>query len=70
MVDPDFSPTQAREEAFSLVGAGLAIRVGLLVVDALGQVARVKVIPMGRFVRVDRGADVDALRDFRNTIGL
>ena len=49
----DLSATQPREERLGLIGAGFAIAVSLLVIDALGQVARMQRVPMRRFVGVN-----------------
>lgn len=49
----DFGAPQAREERLGLIGAGFAVAVGLLVVDALGQIARVQRVPVSRFVGVN-----------------
>ena len=53
--------TEAGKEALRSVSAGLAIRVGCLMVDPLREVQRVQRIPMPSFVGMDDGAGLDPL---------
>lgn len=62
VVDADLGAAQTREVAFGLVSAGLIVRVGFAVVDALGQESGVQRIPMNGFVGMDHAAG-------RNTAG-
>lgn len=66
VVGAQFGPTETAKEALGLVGAALAVAVDLGVVDPLGEVAGVQLVPMGGFVGVDRAAEGHALLDGRN----
>jgi len=66
MMMAHFRAADTGEEAFGLVRAGAIRRIGVLVVDALRQEDRMKLVPMGGFVGMNRGVGGHALGDHRD----
>src|SRR5690348_13512137 len=72
VVCADFGATQAAKEALGLIGAVVAIGIGDTVIDPLGGVARVQLIPMRSLIGVNRTAFRDMIgnRGDRSIFGL
>lgn len=70
VVNADLSAAQARKEAFGHVGAGLPIRVRVLMVDALCEIERMQAIPVHSLIGVDGRAGVNGRLDMRHGSGL
>lgn len=66
MVNPDLRTAKSAEEAFRLICASLAVRVSERVIDPLDREMAVQMIPVRRFVGVDRAAFGHALADSRD----
>ena len=62
----DLSPAQAAKETLGLVRARAIMAVRIAVIDALGEVARVQLVPMFGFVGIDRAAGRDIGADGRH----
>src|SRR5262249_20053933 len=70
MVDADLRTAQSREKRLGGVRASAVLAVRLLMVDALGQIARVQGVPMRGFVGVNGSADFDPLAKGRKSFRL
>jgi hypothetical protein len=54
VVGTDFSAAHPAKERLGIVGAGLAIRIALGMIDALGRVILMQQVPRRTFIGVDR----------------
>lgn len=70
MVMAHFRPADAGEKAFRLVRASAFRRIGVLVIDALRQKDRMKLVPMGSFVGMNDGIRRDPLGNRFNGFAL
>lgn len=69
VVSSDFHPAQAREEAFSLIGAGDAVRIADSVVDPVRIELCVQIIPVRGFIGVNGRHVVNAGRNHFTALG-
>jgi len=65
-METNLSTTEAREEAFGLIGASFAVRIGLAVVDPLYVEASMQRVPRAGFIGMDHAARFDAGGDSGN----
>lgn len=66
---PDLGTAKAAKEALRLIGAGFAVRIAFLVVDALRQVALMKNVPAACFVGMNDCFGMNPSRDSLNALG-